>query len=87
MRKKLEEEDPFELVEAAAPGSDPSYVEAMARTFIDEDLRMGWPDSMILGLFAVPHYRGPYTAYRVLGPEKIHRLLEEAKAGRASGGT
>lgn len=78
--KEFEESDPLEMVGVQIPIQGDKHIVEMAETFIEEYLRMSWPEDMILGLFKLPFYRGPYFAYRVLGEERVRNMISEAKA-------
>lgn len=80
VEKDFEEDDPFELVGVQMQVENGEHIEEMARTFIEEFLRMGWSEQMIIGLFQLPFYQGPHAAYRILGEKKISTLLREAKS-------
>ena len=86
VEKEFEQDDPFELVGTVLPSSDISYIEAMAETFIEEYLRMGWTDDMILKLFKTPFYQGPYIAYEVLGEDRVKTMISQVMAGLKLGG-
>lgn len=84
--KEFEQNDPFELVGTILPSSDIKYIEAMAETFVEEYVRMGWPDDMILKLFKTPFYRGPYIAYKVMGEDRVRGTITKVMARLRSGG-
>lgn len=83
--KEFEEDDPMELVGVVLSAPGGKYAEAMAETFIEEYLRMGWPEEMILGLFKVPFYHGPHLAYKAMGENRVKRMIEEVRS-RLRGG-
>lgn len=78
--KEFEDDDPFELTAVAIPTMKKKYVEAMAETFIEEYLRMGWPEVMVLGLFKTPVYQGPHHAYMVFGEDRVKKMIRLVKA-------
>ena len=79
VRKKLEEDDPYELHFMNVPSSEDMHIQVMAETFIDEYLRMGWDDELILSIFRMPFYRGPYAAYELLGEESIKTMIGDIR--------
>lgn len=77
-------EDPFEL-NGMAFLTHEDTTNDMARTFIEEFLRMGYGPERILALFRDRHYLGPNRAYEKQGEPFIRELITEAFArwGRA----
>ena len=58
------------------------------RRFIDEFLRMGYPDPAILRLFRDPFYRAPYSIYTAKGEAFVVGMIEGVRSEReASRGT
>lgn len=81
--KPLEPEDPYEGVTWVVPHvTSPEACLAMARTFIEEYLRIGWTEEAILELFRDPLYRGPYGLLQAFGEETILGLIQKARRGQ-----
>ena len=80
-------EDPYELMGVLLPTTeDTSW--AMAETFIEEFLRLGYGAHQILALFRNPYYRGPHSVWRRHGDDSVKELIERvfARWGRAADG-
>ncbi len=77
-------DDPFEL-NGMALLSHEDTTEAMAETFIEEFMRMGYGHRQILALFRNPHYLGPNMALERRGEPFIRDLIAEvfARWGKA----
>jgi hypothetical protein len=77
-------EDPFELSGMAFLTHEDT-TGAMAETFIEEFMRMGYGHSQILELFRNPHYLGPNLALEKRGEAFVRDLITEgfARWGRA----
>jgi len=80
--KEFEQEDPFELVQMYldVPADDPFY-DQMARTFIEEYMKMGWADDEILALFHEPFYRGTHDVLQKKGEDFVKDLIREVRRG------
>jgi hypothetical protein len=72
-------EDPFELNGMAFLTLEDS-TDDMARTFIEEFMRMGYGHKQILALFRNPQYLGPTMAYAKRGEPFVRDLITEVFA-------
>jgi hypothetical protein len=71
-------EDPMEIVGVVLDRPiDGQGLEAMARTFVEEYVLLGWPPKRILTMFRRPFYGGAHDAYEALGERRIVQLIEE----------
>lgn len=87
--KPLEHDDPFALVGAEIPataGEAEVCSEEMARTFVEEYVRLGWTADRLLRVFRDPFYRGPYAIYRALGDAFVRQLIAESVSERRAAG-
>ncbi len=82
MVKEFEQEDPMAMVQMFldAPADD-SFYDQMARTFVEEYMRMGWSDEEIASLFHEPYYRGTYDIFRKKGEAFVKNLIHEVRNG------
>lgn len=80
VEKEFEESDPFELIGMQIQVANDRHIVAMAETFIEEYLRMGWPAVTIFELFKLPFYKGPHAALKILGEERVKKMIAESKA-------
>lgn len=67
-------EDPMELVGMALPGG-PGMLEAMAETFVEEYVRLGWDEERLMTLFRNPFFQGTYRVYHLRGEEYVRQLI------------
>lgn len=72
-------EDPFEL-NGMAFMTHEDTTNAMAETFIEEFMRMGYGHKPILALFRNPHYVGPNMALEKRGEPFIRDLIADVFA-------
>jgi hypothetical protein len=72
-------EDPFEL-NGMAFLSHEDTTNAMAVTFIEEFMRMGYGHKQILALFQNPQYLGPHMAFETRGDPFIRDLIADVFA-------
>ncbi|HRJ40333.1 MAG: hypothetical protein KJZ86_05930 [Caldilineaceae bacterium] len=72
-------EDPMELVGMALPGG-PGMLEAMAETFVDEYVRLGWDEERLMTLFRNPFFQGTYRVYHIRGEEYVRQLIRRTIA-------
>ena len=80
--KEFEQEDPFEMVQMFLDlPADGNFYDQMARTFIEEYMRMGWDNDEILALFQEPYYRGTYDILQKNGEEFVKNLIDEVRNG------
>lgn len=77
--------DPTMLVGVVLPAGEEA-VRDMAYVFAEEFARTGLDGAAILGLFRDPFYAGAHQAYRNLGTEAVHAIVNECVAvwGRAA---
>ena len=82
MVKEFEQEDPMAMVQMFLDTpADDSFYDQMARTFVEEYMRMGWADEEILALFHEPYYRGTYDILQKKGEPFVKNLINEAHNG------
>jgi hypothetical protein len=76
-------DDPLEL-NGMAFLTHEDTTDAMAETFIEEFLRLGYGHKQVLALFRNPHYLGPNLALEKRGEPFIRDLIAEvfARSGR-----
>ena len=72
-------EDPFELNGMAFMTREDT-TNAMAETFMEEFMRMGYNHKQILALFRNPHYLGPNMALEKRGEPFIRDLIADVFA-------
>jgi len=72
-------EDPFEL-NGMAFMTHEDTTDAMAETFIEEFMRMGYGHKQVLALFRNPHYIGPNMALEKRGELFIRDLVTDVFA-------
>lgn len=68
--------DPLSLNAVVFEATPETALEA-AYTYAEEFSRGGQSREAILLLFQIPHYQGPYEAYKILGLEKIKEVVDE----------
>ncbi len=71
-KDEFEDDDPMELVGVALPDGDP---DELARSIVEEFIRMGLSDPELLGLFHDPFYAGPHAIWRSRGDEYVRGLI------------
>jgi hypothetical protein len=73
--KAAEATDPY--VASAVAISTPGYdgTAAMARTFVEEFARIGWPRDRISRMFRQPRYAAAYAVYQTRGPEFVAEVI------------
>ena len=74
--KRVEPDDPLELVRVALPASR-ATIEDMAYAVAEEFARLGHDEPWLLRVFRSPFYAGPHQAYRVLGDDAIRAIVRE----------
>ena len=72
-------EDPMELVGMILPGQ-PGMLEAMAETFVDEYVRLGWDEERLMALFRNPFFQGTYRVYHLRGEAYVRGLIRRTIA-------
>jgi hypothetical protein len=78
LEKHSEADDPYALVGHGVPVED--GVDAagdMALCFVEEYAMMGFPRSMVAGIFRNPYYQGPHGVFCLRGEEFVTRILDE----------
>lgn len=80
--KQFEQEDPFELVQMYlnVPADD-SFYEGMARTFIEEYMKLGFSDEEIFYLFREPFYKATHDILGKKGEDFVRHLIGEVRNG------
>ena len=68
--------DPNVLVGVVLP-ADAETMREMAYVFAEEFVRMGYDKEQLLSVFQNPFYAGAHGAYRTLGEEAIHAIMDE----------
>jgi purine-nucleoside phosphorylase len=71
-------EDPMDLVGVVLPG-EPGQLEAMAETFVEEYVRMGWDERRILTLFTNPLFLATHRIYRQKGDAYVRELIAQMR--------
>lgn len=77
LAKTAEVTDPYQPVAIGLPTPGHDGIQAMARTFIEEFARLGWPRARISLLFRVPRYVAAFTLYQARGPQFVEDLLDD----------
>jgi len=82
--KAAEATDPYvaSAVELSTPGHDGTA--EMARTFVEEFARIGWPRDRIARMFRQPRYMAAYSVYQTRGPDFVARVIDEVLGPDAS---
>ena len=70
-------EDPHELVGVAVPEGDE---DEMARTFVEEYVRMGCSNEELWRMFRSPFYAGVHVILRRCGEAYVAELIEGVRA-------
>jgi len=76
---EFEDDDPMELVGMLLPG-DEATTEAMAETFVEEYVRMGWDDARLMKMFTHPFYVATHAVYRLKGEAYVRDLIARTRA-------
>jgi hypothetical protein len=74
--KKIEKDDPMELVGTVIDDGDARAMDEMGRTFVEELARMRWSREDIMTVFLDPFYRGPHTVFRSKGLAYVTALID-----------
>lgn len=85
---ELHPEDPMDLIGMVLPG-EPGQLEAMAETFVEEYVRMGWDERRLMALFTQPLFMATYRIYRLKGEQYVRQLIRrmlEKWSPKISGG-
>lgn len=69
-------DDPMTLTGVTLDAPVEAAVEA-AHVFAEELARSGLDRDSIMRTFRAPEYRGPHSAYRVLGDARVHDIVDE----------
>jgi hypothetical protein len=80
--KEFEDDDPMELVGTVCEGDAAGGLDEMARTIVEEFVRMGWPSDQIMSLFVDPFYRGPHAVFQAKGMAYVMGLIEQVSTRR-----
>ncbi len=80
--KEFEKDDPMELVGMVIDAPTDEMMIDMGRVFIDEFLRMGYPNHAVLKLFRDPFYRAPHAIYVAKGEAFIVEMVEQVRSER-----
>lgn len=75
-QKKIEADDPMELVGVMLPADAESSRE-MAYVFAEEFARLGYDRARLLWVFKNPFYAGAHGAYQALGEDEILSIIDE----------
>jgi len=76
---EFEAEDPMELVGMVMPG-EAAELEAMAETFVEEYVRLGWSEQRLITLFVNPTFLATHRVYRQKGEDYVRRLIQQTRA-------
>jgi hypothetical protein len=81
-KKEFEHGDPFQMVQMFLDvPADDNFYDQMARTFVEEYMRMGWADDDILSLFHDPYYRGTHDILKKKGEAFVKEIIHEVRHG------
>ena len=83
--KSAEPTDPYIATAVAMPPPGYDGVAVMARTFIEEFARLGWPRDRIARMFRIPRYEAANAVYRARGPEYVETLIDDVLGPRPGG--
>ena len=84
--KKLETDDPFEMVGVVLPETmDDAALTDMACCFVEELARMGYGREKLMRVFRDPFYKGPHAVYRSKGEEFVRALVDQVPALETEG--
>ncbi|MFQ5410179.1 MAG: hypothetical protein ACE5FI_17350 [Anaerolineales bacterium] len=72
---ELSFEDPLELTGIVLPG-EPGTLDAMAETFVEEYVRMGWDERRLLTLFVNPMFMATHRIYQEKGEGYVQELVK-----------
>ena len=78
-KDEFDHEDPMELVGMLLPG-DEATTEAMAETFVEEYMRLGWDEARLMKLFTHPFYQATHAVYRLKGEAYVRDLIARTRA-------
>ena len=73
-KDEFDHADPMELVGLLLPG-DEATTEAMAETFVEEYVRMGWDERRLMTLFINPTFLATHRIYRLKGEGYVRELI------------
>ena len=79
--KDFEEDDPMEIIGMDMGASEETMIE-MARVFIDEYMRMGYPDAAVMRIFRDPFYRAPHSVLHGKGEAFVAEMIAAVRAER-----
>jgi hypothetical protein len=75
-----DEDDPMEFTGVLLPGDS---TDAMAETFVEEYMLMGWTDEKIFELFRDRFYMATHRVLRVKGEAWVRELIRRVRSGGA----
>ena len=75
--KEFEKDDPMLLAGVSLPGDTE---EAMAETFVEEFVKMGYSDETILKIFQNPHFAGAHQILRGRGEPYVQNLIARIRS-------
>jgi hypothetical protein len=78
-KDEFEYEDPMELTGIVIPG-EPGQLEAMAESFVEEYVRMGWDEPRLMTLFIHPLFMATHRIYRQKGEAYVRDLIRKSVA-------
>ena len=81
--KDFEHDDPMSLQGVVLPGDTQ---QAMAETFVEELIKMGYPDEEILQIFQNLFYVAANTVLRERGEEYVRDLIRTTRSAWGPGG-
>ncbi len=73
------EEDPMGLIGVVLPG-EAGQLEAMAQTFVEEYVRLGWDEPRLMTLFINPMFLATHRVYRQMGEAYVRQLIRDTLA-------
>lgn len=80
---EAEADDPMSLNGVAFEATPEVAIDA-AYAYAEEFARADYTAAHILQVFQSPHYRGPYSAFQILGFQKISEIIGECNAAMAA---
>jgi hypothetical protein len=78
-KDEFEYEDPMELTGMVLPG-EAGQLEAMAESFVEEYVRMGWDEPRLMTLFIHPMFMATHRIYRQKGEAYVRGLIRQVSA-------
>ena len=78
--KKLEKDDPFELVGVELPNQSEAQLKDMACCFVEEFAKDGWSEEQLVEMFKNPMYQGPHLVWQQKGETFCRSVVKEVLA-------